>query len=690
MRKTPEGKRDDTITRLASKAGVMIRDGLVHEKADRVAERLIEAAIASGRDERKMRDTVPRQIEEGKMLDVPRISKESRVKGTEAGYFILKSANSGHRYEEQISNFTADILNDVIRDNGQEQTQHLEVEVQIAGARRAILVPSRDFAKMDWLADLGRIGAHRPIIWAGQGNKDNVRMQIQLASDTAGRTGTRRIYTHTGWTKHEGKQVYLHGGGAIGADNVVVELYEPLKSFVLPPVPTGDALKEACQAALGLLDLADERITAPMFCAPFAALFGHGVSPWYFGESGIFKSQLLCLQQQFFGAGFRARYNEKNLPGSWRNINSAVGLEEVGFQCKDAIFGIDDYKPDGAQPEIEKLNRFVSALISSSVDRNVRLRGKPIPGGSVGLQAVKPVRGMIVSTGEMKNAGRSVRARTWIVQVNEGDVTKEKLTIAQGHANTGHYASATAAIINWIRPRLDEIKVNYEQDRTLIQAGGIHNRTADNVAELFRGAHYALKAMTELGVITQDEADGYRKRIERGLLANVPEQDRANREENPVENLIAGIARGLLAGKFHITTPNGNMPHTAANQLGWLARRMEDGKFTIGGPTGEARGDRVGVYRADRNAIIFEIDALYRAAISMGAKIDCGATDLPDRLSKAGYLAYQDGRHAMIKAAPSWQRRFVALRRTCSSAKRGPPGLRNCLKWRQGISKQTI
>jgi hypothetical protein len=85
-------------------------------------------------------------------------------------------------------------------------------------------------------------------------------------------TGTRTIYTHTGWTLHEGETVYLHGGGAIGASNVQVELPEPLKSFVLPEPPTGDALEDACRAALGLLELADERITAPMFYNFFGAV----------------------------------------------------------------------------------------------------------------------------------------------------------------------------------------------------------------------------------------------------------------------------------------------------------------------------------------------------------------------------------------------------------------------------------
>jgi hypothetical protein len=79
------------------------------------------------------------------------------------------------------------------------------------------------------------------------------------------------------------------------------------------------------------------------------------------------KANFLCLQQQFFGAGFRARDNEKNLPGSWRNINSAVGLELVAFACKDAICGIDDYRGEGTEQDKKRLEKFASLFRAASI-----------------------------------------------------------------------------------------------------------------------------------------------------------------------------------------------------------------------------------------------------------------------------------------------------------------------------------
>jgi hypothetical protein len=232
-----------------------------------------------------------------------------------------------------------------------------------------------------------------------------------------------------------------------------------------------------------------------------------------------------------------------------------------------------------------------------------------------------------------------------------------------------------AATIEWVRPRLKEIKASYDNDRGLVQAAGIHKRTPDNVAELYRGAHYALTAMVEMGAITQHEADSYRRRIESGLLANVPDQDRSNQESDPVENLIVGVRNDLFSGRFHITLPDGGMP-TEANQLGWLDRGREVSFAPGMAPT--AQGERLGIYEPERNAIVADMDVLYRAATCMSTKVEATSAELPRRLLKAGLLAYHDNDHATTRSgtggrATDRKRRYVALRADLFIRQADPP-----------------
>ena len=156
-----------------------------------------------------------------------------------------------------LTNFHARIVSDITRDDGVETTRVLEIEAVINGRSHAFSVNAAQFTQMTWpLEHLGPEAVVQP----GQGSKDRARVAIQILS---GRIPQRRVYTHTGWRKIDGANVYLHGGGALGADGPVdgleVELPEQLERYTLPVAD--DNLRDAVAASLAMRNVAPDRVT---------------------------------------------------------------------------------------------------------------------------------------------------------------------------------------------------------------------------------------------------------------------------------------------------------------------------------------------------------------------------------------------------------------------------------------------
>jgi hypothetical protein len=155
--------------------------------------------------------------------------------------------------EVPLTNFTAVIAGEVVRDDGVETVRQLEIAASVRGQSVRFAVPAAEFAGMAWAArELGG----RAHVFPGQGTKDHARFAIQVLSPDY---AERRVFAHTGWREVDGRPVYLHGGGAIGADglrtDVETELGNELERFALPA--PGDP-----RASLQLLDLASLEITA--------------------------------------------------------------------------------------------------------------------------------------------------------------------------------------------------------------------------------------------------------------------------------------------------------------------------------------------------------------------------------------------------------------------------------------------
>ena len=339
-----------------------------------------------------------------------------------------------------LTNFCARIVREIVHDDGAEISRRFEIEGYLDGRYHLFTVSAAEFARMDWV--ISQMGS-KAIIAAGHGKRDHLRAAIQTLSPQ--HPPEQRVYAHTGWRKIDGQEVYLHAGGAIGAEGAVPSIetdfsaHGRLALALLPDPPSGEALKRAIRESLAFLDLGPYRITAPAYAAIWRApLKDSDFSISESGETGVFKTEIAALAQQHWGAGFIASH----LPGSWASTGNS--LETMAFAAKDMIFVVDDFAPSGARTDIDRQHREAARLYRAQGNQSGRGRLR----ADAAQRPAKYPRGIIMSTGEDLPRGHSVQARQFIIEVQSGDIDIARLTLAQKAAADGAYAEAMAG---WLR-----------------------------------------------------------------------------------------------------------------------------------------------------------------------------------------------------------------------------------------------
>ena len=163
---------------------------------------------------------------------------------------VWQRRDHGRVVPTPIANFTAEIVADIERDSGAERQRFFEIRTEVDGRGATFRIPAGEFEAMRWVVE--QAGA-RAVLAPGYPAREHARAAIQLLSDPV----HRRSYAHTGWRQIDGDWVYLHAGGAIGADGldeaVEVDVHGSLARYVLPAPPAGDRLRAAVRASLSLL-----------------------------------------------------------------------------------------------------------------------------------------------------------------------------------------------------------------------------------------------------------------------------------------------------------------------------------------------------------------------------------------------------------------------------------------------------
>jgi hypothetical protein len=483
-----------------------------------------------------------------------------------------------------ICNFTARIEEDRTVDDGATLTREWVVSAILRDGRRLPRV-TLTLAEMTgpwWVETFGADAIVKP---------DLARYLLPAIQTVSAPAPKRTIYAHLGWRKIDDRWLYLHAGGAIGADGPVggydVRPGGELAYYILPPVRD---LKKAVQASLAMLELGaiGVELLGAVYRAPLNEFCEVTFSYFLAGATGTFKSAVTGVAQAHWGE----RWNYSRFPANWSSTPNS--LEKLAFIAKDALFVVDDFAPKGHAYEIEKLHLTADRLLRAQANRGGR--GRMNADGTL-RQTYEP-RGLVVASGEDIPKGHSLRARMIVGHIEKGAIDKAKLSLLQRNASDGLLAEAMAGYVRWIAAKATET-FGAESSKWAIEqrdqrASHDHARTSDNSISLMLGIEQFLSFAEHVGAIDAVQRAEMSEQAWGEVGRAAQQQDEEQHGENPSEQFRDLTRAALMAGRGHLAVKaTGDAPSGLEETCGWRRRDHHDQNGELHSYW-DARGDRLG------------------------------------------------------------------------------------------------
>lgn len=392
--------------------------------------------------------------------------------------------------------------------------------------------------------------------WGHYGNLrviKNAAQHVLDAINSAGQKVSRRrdVYEHTGWRRISGEWAYLYNGGAIGAQDVSVEMSDDLKRYNL--ADCGIDRAEAAMADRVLLDSFPGRIIYPLmaqaYLAPvYSVLEDMQQPPSYavmvIGKSNAGKSTICSYVLAHFGP-----FYNREFPASFDDTPN--GVRDKLFLCKDALLVVDDYRPPLDGRVRNPHDMVANAVISAVADRSGRARLD----ADKRLSGAKPCRGVCILTGEdMPRLSDSRQLRMYRIDIAPGEIYRDvgDLEMFRQYALGGYYRSSMRDYIESLRARYDGL--GREMESRISRAAGLmrerigrrEGRFIECATHLMVGVELMLDHLIACGAM--DEAEkAYRMESAAAAIAeNIEEQGRSVDEQKPEEVWLETL-RSLLA-----------------------------------------------------------------------------------------------------------------------------------------------
>jgi len=557
------------------------------------------------RDQEMDEPDAPRQIHP---LDGARVGAYRVIKGR-----LYREVEKGEEVHTiAVANFAARIVREVQRTDGLETRFLFEIEGWLGNGRPLpkALVTAKEFAGLNWICEHW---GSRALVYPGQSAKDHCRAAIQMMS----RPERATLYAHLGWTEIDGKPVFIHAGGGIGADGAVagieVDPGPTLAGFALPEPPAPNAVAGIIRDVLALPGtLAPAPIVWPLLLYTLGAPLGHSPFSLYLaGGSGARKTSLALVMQSFFG------YRDAEPPISWEATANA--LEGAAFAAKDVVLLVDDFAPTGDSRSQEEIKRKAARVLRSQGNKTGRLRMR----ADGTLAGDRPPRGSLIVTGEDLPPGHSVRARCLFIEIKPkdpkrgipGDVDLTALSEAQEKARNGRYAEMMSAWICWLAPRLTETQERLREriENLRPQWATVHGRTTDAVARLQATWEMFSEFAIEAGAITQAEAAEFNHRVTTALRIVAEAQASIQKHADPAERFTELLQSLFSSGRAHLLDKgDDSMPPADPGKWGWRTVQSDSlATATPWQPNGRAIGwvDEGSIY-LDPQAAYAELDRL--------------------------------------------------------------------------------
>lgn len=543
--------------------------------------------------------------------------------------FVQRGGTSG---VTQLTTFRAEIVANIRMDDGVEVKREFGLACELNGRPFKFTIPVAQFQAMEWPAEY--MGSQAII---GPSQREHARAAIQVLSE---KPEERDEYTHTGWRFEGGRWMFLHAGGAVGADGALatvnVRLPGALSRFALQLPASSDDKIEAVRSTLRLLGLCPPAISFPVFAAVCRAVFGDSdFSLHLAGPTGAFKSELAALAQQFFGANMvRA-----NLPGSWSSTPNSI--EVLAFHAKDSLVVVDDFAPQGNAGE--------AARYHGAADRVFRAAGNGSGRGrltsTAQLREPKPPRALILSTGEDVPNGQSIRARLLILEIAKGDIDDARLSECQAAALSGQYVQALSAFIQSLANDFVEKRAAFKQRATelrqMAQRIPAHARTPDIVANLQAACEFFLDFCEECGAIDGAAHRQLKHACWGALQAAAARQGEHQVATEPAQRFISLLQSCLFSGQAHLAPRTGHVPDGSPADCGWR-RNNQSEWMPLGTCVGWTDGDDIFIEPAASYQVV------QTAARESGQTLPTSPVTLRKRLREKGFLVSTEGSRGML------------------------------------------
>ena len=239
--------------------------------------------------------------------------------------------------------------------------------------------------------------------------------------------------------------------------------------------------------SLSLLSVAPTPVGVALLAMAYRAPLGHiDFSCFLVGPTGVGKSELAALAQQYYGAGM----DRLHLPANWSF--TADTLRALAHQAKDALLVIDDFAPIGTDGEVTRQHRVAESLLSGHAAVHQVRRAR----AGTTRRPSTPPRALILGTGEELPRGQSLRGRLLVLAVGPSDVKWSKLTTLQKLAARGLFAASMAGYIRWLAPTYhlegERVRARIEQLEQ-VEIRGAHPRTSHMIASLAVGVERFLQ-----------------------------------------------------------------------------------------------------------------------------------------------------------------------------------------------------
>lgn len=453
---------------------------------------------------------------------------------------------------KQLSTFAAIPRRVVTRDDGQTTQTGFEIEGWDREGRGlgTEWVTSKEFASMSWPVEHWGFRAN---IMPGNTNKDKLRYVI---AEVGSMSATRHtLYTHTGWRRLNGRDVYLHAGGAIGGEDVSVQLEGRLGSYDMS-IGEGGSPEDGARQALKLLDVMDASAAFPLlalcYLAPLCEFESRkGIMPRFalflLGQTQTRKTTAALLAMSHYG-----NFNSQDkIPASFSD--TANSIQRGAFLIKDMPILVDDYFPVGnlqARRKMEETAQLLSRTFGNGSSRG-RLDSE------MKQRAGLPPRGVAIFTGEdLPDIKESGLARYFIIRFTKQTVrADEKLTALQEAAASGALVAAMHGYIEYLAAQADTLPdtlyrryMNFRSQAVKNNRGGA--RSSEAIAQLLLGLDMALRYFESLGVLDGDQRAAYMEAAWISLCDSSEAQAKDISSQKPSVQFITIVRELLLSGRF--------------------------------------------------------------------------------------------------------------------------------------------